>query len=131
MDLLKFAQELESTSGQNNSSETAFRVENSDDSAPTEALLKIASQIAEAEDMVLKKQAELYGAAFCDGFVARMMDYPGGEALLDVVSGGQLTKSAGEEMYKIAYDMTMEKLAKESYDEGFETTAMILEDLME
>jgi len=133
MDLLKFAQELESatnTDSSNFTSQTSGSLTNSAGS-PTDELLKVASQIAEAEDAVLKKQAELYGAAFCDGFVSRMMQYPGGEGILDVVSGGSLTKSAGEEMYKVAYDMAMEKIAEEAYGAGYESAISIINDLME
>lgn len=131
MDLLKFAQELENSSeSASMPSSDAVRVAGAGGGSPTDELLKVASQIAEAEDAVLRKQAELYGAAFCDGFVSRMMQYPGGEGILDVVSGGSLTKSAGEEMYKIAYETAIEKIAEEAYGTGYENALAILNDLM-
>jgi hypothetical protein len=44
-------------------------------SGPVEDLTKIASRLATAEQEALIKEAELYGAAVCDGFMSRMNDY--------------------------------------------------------
>jgi len=42
---------------------------------PTQDLEKIASDLAEAEQDAMTKEAQLYGAAVCDGFMARLSQY--------------------------------------------------------
>jgi len=42
---------------------------------PTQDLEKIASDLAEAEQEAMVKEAQFYGAAVCDGFMARLSQY--------------------------------------------------------
>lgn len=44
-------------------------------SNPAEGLLKLAEDLTAAEEDALSKQASLYGAAMCDGFMSRMAQY--------------------------------------------------------
>src|SRR5450631_3268985 len=43
--------------------------------SPVADLVKIASDVAGAEHEALVKEAQLYGASVCDGFMARMSQY--------------------------------------------------------
>ena len=60
---------------------------------PSSDLLKMASKIADAEDAAIVKEAELYGAAIADGFLARM-----GHA------EGQIKEASYQDSVKLAYD---------------------------
>src|SRR5882672_2835878 len=43
--------------------------------SPVEDLTKIAADLSKAEHEALVKEAQLYGAAICDGFMARAAQY--------------------------------------------------------
>ena len=43
--------------------------------APVAGLVKMASDLVDAEEEALMKQAQVYGAAICDGFMARYAAY--------------------------------------------------------
>jgi len=108
--------------------------------SPTEDMSKIASRLAGAEQEALVKEAELYGAAICDGFMSRMDQYdvPAG------AGGGTKTAAYGDptpenfekfasenpDLVKQAMDLgyretraQLEKVASDSYSAGYEKTA--------
>lgn len=102
---------------------------------PTEDLTKIASRLATAEQEALVKEAELYGAALCDGFMARMGQYDTTTATTKTASEGSFEKFASEnpELVKQAAEVgyrettyQLEKLAEDSYAEGYEKTAELI-----
>jgi hypothetical protein len=107
---------------------------------PTDDLLKMAEDLSNADDAALQKQAEVYGAAMCDGFMARFAEYEDaavktGAAIMPT----QKTASADSdlEMIKIAaQDPSFQKFAsenpeltKEAFDLGYQNqwNAMVKE----
>tara|TARA_Y100000034_G_scaffold125906_1_gene176330 strand:+ start:6267 stop:6836 length:570 start_codon:yes stop_codon:yes gene_type:complete len=145
--------EVEKTASENNKLETALKAalteadaasdKTASESAPetpTEELTKIASRLATAEQEALVKEAELYGAALCDGFMSRMDQYDASAP----VSGGTKVAAYGEptaenfekfasenpELVKQAVDLgyretktQLEKVASDAFSEGYEKTA--------
>ena len=104
-------------------------------STPTEDLTKIATRLATAEQEALVKEAELYGAALCDGFMARMGQYDNGTGTEKVASEQSFEKFASEnpELVKQAAEVgyrettyQLEKLASDSYAEGYQKTAELI-----
>lgn len=107
---------------------------------PTGDLTKIASRLASAEKEALVKEAELYGAAICDGFMARMGQYEtdAGVGMGKVASSNEVvteeafSKFASEnptlvkQAMELGYRETrkqLEKVANDAYTEGYEKTA--------
>ncbi len=106
-------------------------------SGPENDLTKIASRLATAEQEALVKEAELYGAALCDGFMSRMGQYEshtgfGKTASANTVTDASFTKFASEnpalvkQAMELGYRETkaqLEKVAESAYHEGYEKTA--------
>ena len=89
--------------------------------SPTSDLLKIASEMAGAEEEALMKQAQVYGAAICDGFMTRYAQYE--QAASEVAPMQQPTKTAAVapvqslDFNKFASENP--QLVKEAYDLGY------------
>ena len=104
--------------------------------SPIEDMTKIAADLSKAEHEALVKEAQLYGAAVCDGFMARAAQYQ--EAAAKVA--GAATPAPIAPQAKIASDSTetFEKFAAENPDLvkeamalGYNTTLGQLEKLGE
>jgi hypothetical protein len=103
--------------------------------SPIEDLTKIAHDLSKAEHEALTKEAQLYGAALCDGFMARAAQYQEATASTKTaaVAGGtsDFEKFAAEnpdlvkEAAELGYASTMgqlEKLAETAYAKGWNDT---------
>lgn len=97
--------------------------------SPIEDMTKIAADLSKAEHEALVKEAQLYGAAICDGFMARAAQYD--EAARKVAA-------AQPAPVKTASDGSFEKFAaenpdlvKEAAELGYATTLAQLEKLGE
>jgi len=103
--------------------------------SPIEDLTKIAHDLSKAEHEALTKEAQLYGAALCDGFMARAAQYQEATASTKTaaVAGGtsDFEKFAAEnpdlvkEAAELGYASTMgqlEKLAEAAYAKGWNDT---------
>lgn len=107
--------------------------------SPIEDLTKIAADLSKAEHEALAKEAQLYGAAMCDGFMARASQYKEAAdkaaplAKTAAVAGGSsdFEKFAAEnpdlvkEAATLGYTSTMgqlEKLAESAYAKGWNDT---------
>lgn len=105
--------------------------------SPVDDITKIAARIATAEQEALKKEAELYGAALCDGFVTRMSQYERAGVTKTASHSGPVnqqsfTKFASEnpELVKQAMELgyretkaQLEKVAQDAYAAGYQKTA--------
>ena len=109
--------------------------------SPVEDLTKIAADLSKAEHEAITKEAQLYGAALCDGFMARAAQYkeatdraaattPKTASVIDV-SNDSFEKFAAEnpEMVKqaaeVGYAATIQlgqKLAEVAYAKGWNST---------
>jgi len=127
-----------------------------DTSTPAKDLEKIASTIANAENEALMKEAEFYGSAVADGFMARLTQYHEAAEKLAAEDpnsdmekfaeehpelikqaaelGYQTTHAQLEELHKLAYDKgyndTVEaiyKFAHDNFMQGFEDCVNLLE----
>jgi hypothetical protein len=105
--------------------------------SPIEDLTKLAHDLSKAEHEALTKEAQLYGAALCDGFMARAAQYQEATAqsipkTAAVVGGANdFEKFAAEnpdlvkEAAELGYASTMgqlEKLAEAAYAKGWNDT---------
>jgi hypothetical protein len=108
--------------------------------SPVEDLTKIAADLSKAEHEALVKEAQLYGAAVCDGFMARAAQYQ--EATAKVAAAQPAVKTASatndsfdkfasenpdlvKEAMMVGYNSTsiqLEKLAEEAYVKGYNDT---------
>lgn len=106
--------------------------------SPVEDLTKIAADLSKAEHESITKEAQLYGAALCDGFMARAAQYkeaadkaapqtakvasaPDASFEKFAAENAELVKEAAE----LGYASTMgqlEKLAEAAYAQGWNTT---------
>lgn len=86
--------------------------------APTENLLKLAQDISAAEEDALAKQAALYGAAMCDGFMTRFAQYE--DAANDVAPMKTASAAQPESFEKFAQENP--ELVKEAVDLGYRQT---------
>jgi hypothetical protein len=88
--------------------------------SPTADLVKMASDLANAEEEALLKQAQVYGAAVCDGFMTRYAQY---EAAASEVAPAQpktaAAQPATDDFQKFAQENP--ELTKEAYDLGYRT----------
>ena len=108
------------------------KVASHEPSTPTQDLTKIAEQLANAEQEALLKEAELYGAAVCDGFISRMGDYEGqGVKVASFGAEGGFDKFASEnpELVKQAMELgyretkdNLEKIASAAVEQGYAET---------
>lgn len=99
----------------------------SHNSGPVDALSRMAIKLASAEQEALVKEAELYGAAACDGFMSRMQDYEGAGVKTAGYYGGQNYED--ELLVKQAMDLgysdtmaAMQKVAEDAYYAGYSDT---------
>lgn len=103
--------------------------------SPVEDLLKIATDLSKAEHEAITKEAQLYGAALCDGFMARAAQYTEAVATQPVktaaISAETFEKFAAEnpelvkEAAELGFTATMgqlEKLAEAAYAKGWNVT---------
>lgn len=107
--------------------------------SPTQDLLKLANDLSGAEHDALVKEAQLYGAAVCDGFMLRMSQYNEASAKVaaqqpapvKTASDDSFDKFASEnpdlvkEAAQLGYDSTvsqLEKLSQLAYDAGWNNT---------
>ena len=99
--------------------------------SPIEDLTKIAADLSRAEHEALTKEAQLYGAALCDGFMARAAQY---QEATSKVAAAQSTKTAAvaggtEDFEKFA--AANPELVKEAAELGYSSTVGQLEKLAE
>jgi hypothetical protein len=131
----KLSEALSSAISELTASQTKVAAAPSSDN-PVADITKIASRIANAEQTALVKEAELYGAAVCDGFVARMNKYQeaGGvkTASAGPVSEQSFTKFASDnpalvkQAMELGYRETkvqLEKVASDAFEQGYTKTA--------
>jgi len=105
--------------------------------SPVEDLTKIAADLSKSEHEALTKEAQLYGAAVCDGFMARAAQYqeatdklgastetaaaPGGDFEKFATENPELVKEAAELGYSTTVGQ-LEKLAEAAYAKGWNDT---------
>lgn len=101
--------------------------------SPIADLMKTASSVASAEHEALVKEAQLYGAACCDGFMARLSQY---NEAADKLGSQQPTKTAALALAPAANDESFDKFAsenpdlvKEAAELGYQTTMQQMEKL--
>ena len=94
---------------------------------PVDDLEKIAQDLHEAEGEALTKEAHLYGAAVCDGFMSRLSQYEESSEYLPqnekVAHDTSMVKTA-EDAYNLAFETAVDfaKEAEDAYDAGLSTT---------
>jgi hypothetical protein len=100
--------------------------------SPIADLTKIAGQVASAEQEALTKEAQLYGAAVFDGFMARAAQY---EAA-GIKVGATMPATPAQEKQASAHDDSFEKyaaenpdLVKEAAELGYERTMLQMEQI--
>ena len=102
---------------------------------PSQDLVKIAQKLADAEQLALVKEAEMYGAAVCDGFIARM-----GEHDSNGVKVASLGREANVDEYlvkqamELGYTQTkseLEKVAQQAFVEGYDETQKIASEALQ
>ena len=94
--------------------------------SPSEDLVKIAQRLADAEQLALVKEAEMYGAAVCDGFLSRMNEHESNGVKVASFGGGAdvdevLLKQAMELGYRETQQQ-LEKVASEAFAQGYNDT---------
>ncbi len=96
--------------------------------SPVEGLTKIAEQVASAEHEALVKEANLYGAAVCDGFMARAAQYEAaGHKLASTLTVNEIrpqlaaVKTAGDDSFE-KFASENPALIKEAAELGYQTT---------
>lgn len=107
--------------------------------SPVEDLTKIAVDLSAAEHEALSKEAMLYGAALCDGFMARAAQYEAGAQKIASTPPASQAPRADDDFEKFAvanpevvrdaaqvgYDQAMSQLTKlgqAAYDKGWNDT---------
>lgn len=97
------------------------------EATPTQDLVKIAQKLADAEQLALVKEAEMYGAAVCDGFIARMGEHDNNGVKVASLSGGaDVDEVLLKQAMDLGYRETMNeltKIAQDSYSQGYSDTA--------
>lgn len=108
-----------------------------------EGVRKIASDMATSEAAALQKEAEFYGAAVADGFMARLGQYENAAPVTKVASDGVptdadfekfaaenpgLTKQAMELGYRDGQNQ-VEMLKQAAYEQGYADTLVQIEEL--
>ena len=92
------------------------------DSAPSEDLIKIAQRLADAEQLALVKEAEMYGAAVCDGFLARMNEHESNGVKVASFGGADVDELLIKQAMELGYRETtnqLKNLAQQSFAEGY------------
>lgn len=98
--------------------------------SPVEDLTKIAADLSKAEHETITKEAQLYGAALCDGFMARAAQYKEAAAKAGPAPAAKTAAVAGEgtgDFEKFAAENP--ELVKEAAELGFTATMSQLEKL--
>ncbi len=97
--------------------------------APVAGLVKMASDLVDAEEEALMKQAQVYGAAVCDGFMTRYAQYE--HAANEVTPQPQQAKTAtvaaAPEGDFQKFAAANPELTKEAYDLGYRTKRAALQ----
>jgi hypothetical protein len=94
-------------------------------STPSNDLVKIAQKLADAEQLALVKEAELYGAAVCDGFIARMGEHEGNGVKVASFGGGDVDDVLIKQAMELGYRETklqLEGMAKVAFEQGYNDT---------
>ena len=97
-------------------------------STPSNDLVKIAQKLADAEQLALVKEAELYGAAVCDGFIARMGEHESNGVKVASFGGGDVDEVLVKQAMELGYRETrgeLEKIAQQAFIEGYTETDKI------
>jgi len=95
---------------------------------PAEGLLKLAEDLTAAEEDALSKQASLYGAAMCDGFMSRMAQY---ESAAEQVAPAVKTAAVSVAQNRPALiDPSLEAIKTASHDPAFQKFASENPDLV-
>jgi hypothetical protein len=87
-------------------------------------LVKIAQKLADAEQLALIKEAELYGAAVCDGFISRMNDHEmsGNVKTASFGGGGNVDEALVKQAMELGYRETtaeLQKIAQQAFQQGY------------
>lgn len=104
------------TSGDN--TKTAAASPRASASSPTGDLLKLASDLSNAEDEALVKQAQIYGAAMCDGFMARYGQYE--SAAQDTHVPATVKSASADDADFEKFASANPELVKEAFDLGYQ-----------
>lgn len=100
-------------------------------SSPSEDLVKIAQKLADAEQLALIKEAEMYGAAVCDGFIARMGEHESNGVKVASFGGADVDEVLVKQAMELGYrqtQMELEKLANQAYAAGYSETEKLAHD---
>lgn len=91
---------------------------------PTGDLLKFATDLSNAEHEALTKQAAVYGAAMCDGFMSRFTQYDeaAGQVAAPIKTAGTAVPA---DFQKFAQENP--QLVQEAYDLGYQTKIAALQ----
>lgn len=95
---------------------------NSGEASPAGDLVKIAQKLADAEQLALVKEAEMYGAAVCDGFIARMGEHEGNGVKVASLGGSNVDEVLVKQAMELGYRETrneLEKIAQQSFNQGY------------
>jgi hypothetical protein len=95
--------------------------------APVAGLVKMAADLVDAEEEALMKQAQVYGAAICDGFMVRYAQY---EQAAGEVAPQQQQKIASAPVADNDFQKFAQanpELTKEAYDLGYRTKMATLQ----
>lgn len=99
--------------------------------SPVEDITKIAADLSKAEHDALVKEAQLYGAAVCDGFMARAAQYEEAtRKTAGTVGTTSYEKTANDESFE-KFAAENPDLVKEAMSLGYNTTLGQLEKLAE
>lgn len=97
--------------------------------SPVNDVMKVAAEIAQAEQQVAVKEAQLLGAAFADAAVARMAEWNKTAAAMLNNAGAEKMAAPSDDLLKQAAQMgyeqakaDLEKQAEESYVKGYNDT---------
>ena len=96
--------------------------------APSQDLIKIAQKLADAEQLALVKEAEMYGAAVCDGFLARMNEHEGNGVKVASFGGADVDEVLIKQAMELGYRETsneLQKIARAAYQQGYSETEKI------
>jgi hypothetical protein len=106
--------------------------------SPAADVTKLASEVLGAEHAALVKEAEFYGAAVCDGFMARLAQYDGaaqkiaaeqmGSAVATLQPGQPLKLAAADDSFD-KFASANPELVKEAAELGFERTMLQMDKL--
>lgn len=105
--------------------------------SPVNDMTKIAADIAASEHEALVKEAQIYGSALCDGFMARAAQYNEAAQKVAAANPSPTMKTSGDESFdkfaaenpglvsdaaRVGYDATMNQVAslkQAAYDAGW------------